>query len=62
MLDLPRVVGVCILLTGVLLQALRVDEIKKEHVSKVEERQYLTRTIFPYARKDELLGIGGSLQ
>jgi hypothetical protein len=62
MLDLPRVVGVCILLTGVLLQALRVDEIKKERVSKVEERQYLTRTIFPHARKDELLGIGGSLQ
>lgn len=62
MLDVPRILGLSILLAAVALQAMSVDEIKRDRVSKARERQYLTRTIFPSSGEDERLVSGGSFQ
>ena len=62
MLDVPRIVGLSILLAAVVLQAVSVEEIKQGRVSKARERQYLTHTIFPSSGEDERLVSGGAFQ
>ena len=54
-MDLPRVIGVSLLISVVFLQATHVKQIKQERSMLSEELKYRAHTIFPAMGKDERL-------
>ena len=55
LLDVPRVLGVGVLLTALALRTVQVSEARAAKDSAVQEMLYRMRTIFPAASVNELI-------